>query len=241
MCKKVAIHQLASHYRHKFCAQTLVHETEVRVRIGDELGFGRADGLVAVLLSDGTIFTASLEAKSSRTLFNLSPWYDDERWVLHILIAGGIGLLLAGIVGWFIGTWFWMLVFPILTFFCVSFAYILLTHEHDRYQPIDVVRQVKRYPANEQWIAVSSDAYNSLDSKWREALCAACRREGIGLLRVQSAANISFLERPRLRKVPRGRADFLECYSRSSNIRRKLHTLSDEKSAKYNPSCPLSR
>lgn len=228
MEQRVAVDWLASYYRDSLGVQAIVPETEVRVQAKSKLGFGRADGLVASLLPDGTVYTAALEAKSARTLLNVSPWYDDERWVLHALIAGGLGLLSAGLVGWFVDTWFWMWVFPVLMFLGASFAYLLLTREHSRYRPIDVVQQVKRYPADEQWIAVSADAYNLLDTEWQEALRAACRRESIGLLRVRSTAHCDPLEAPRRRRMPKGHADFLACYARSNDIRRKLRAKFDE-------------
>ena len=103
----------------------------------------------------------------------------------------------------------------------VGFAYLMLTTEHARYRLIDVVQQVKRYPANEQWIAVSADAYSELDDALQEALRSDCRKEGLGLLRVRSATQITPLEKPQPRTPPKGISDFLACYAR---IRRKLHT-----------------
>ena len=44
-----------------------VSKDEVRVRKNSKLGWGRTDGLIAAQVDDGSIFTASIEAKSSRT------------------------------------------------------------------------------------------------------------------------------------------------------------------------------
>lgn len=99
--QRVAVDWLASYYRDRPGVQAIVPETEVRVQAKSKLGFGRADGLVASLLPDGTVYTAALEAKSARTLLNVSPWYDDERWVLHALIAGS-GCCQPG---WWVGSW----------------------------------------------------------------------------------------------------------------------------------------
>ena len=76
---------------------------------------------------------------------------------------------------------------PIGAFVAAAFAYLFMTAQHARYRLIDVIRQVKRYPANEQWVAVSADAYISLADDLQDALHTDCRREGIGLLRVRSA------------------------------------------------------
>jgi len=198
---------------------------ETVVSADSKLGSGRADGLVASLMLDGTVYTAALEAKSARTLPNIMLRYGDELWLLHSLIAGLLGTVMAGAIGWFFSDSWWLRwLVPLVAFFAVGFAYLLLTAEHARYQLIDVVRQVKRYPANEQWIAVSADAYNELDDSLRDALLTDCQKEGLGLLRVRSATHVTPLEKPQPRTQPKGLRDFLACYARSDVIRQKLHT-----------------
>jgi hypothetical protein len=184
-----------------------------------------ADGLVASLMPDGTVHTAALESKSARTLPSIMLRYGDGQWLLHALVAGLLGMVVAGSLGWFFSeTWLSRWILPVVAFFAVGFAYLLLTQEHARYRLIDVVRQVKRYPANEQWIAVSADAYNELDAALQDALLTDCRREGLGLLRVRSAGQVTLMEKPQSRTPPKGLDDFLTCYARSDVIRRKLQT-----------------
>lgn len=192
------------------------------------LGRGRADGLVAWLTSNGTIGTAALEAKSSRTLSHIAFGYLDGRLLLHALTAGAIGLLLAGAGGWLVGTWFWMWVFPIVVFLTAGFAYLLFAQEYSQYRATSVVRQVKRYPADELWIAISADAHNKLFTEEQDTLLAECKKKGIGLLRVQSAKSIKVLEYPQRQKLPKGPDNFLSCYSRSKAIRQELHVKLDQ-------------
>ncbi len=97
---------------------------------------------------------------------------------------------------------------------------------------------MKRYPANEQWIAVSADAYNLLGSH-QETLRLYCRKEGIGLLQVNSKERVKYLETPRPR-APKGRIDFLVYYARSDVIRRKLHTKTEEDQNRIDSTGPLS-
>lgn len=224
--QRVAVDHLTLHYQARDDALAVVGEIETVVRAGIKAGSGRADGLVVSQRRDGTIYTAALEAKSSRTLLNISPWYDDERWILHAILAGGFGILAAILAGWYVGSWIWMSIFTVVGFFGVGFAYLLVTREHNRYRLIDVVQQVKRYPANEQWIAISSDAYNLLGPQ-QETLRLCCRREGIGLLQVRSINSAQHLEaaRPRVNKK---RMEFLEFYARSDIIRRKLYAKAEE-------------
>jgi hypothetical protein len=191
----VAVDRLASHYAGRPDVLSVLSETEVVVRIDSALGSGRADGVVAVLMSDGCIYTAALEAKSARTLPNISLRYRDEQWLLHALAAGLLGLLLTGSIGWLVeGSWLLRWALPVVAFFAVTFAYLLISQKHARYRLIDVMRQVKRSPANERWIAVSADAYNRLADDLRDTLHTDCRNEGIGLLRVRSTTQITFLQ-----------------------------------------------
>ncbi len=220
-----ALKWLASYYRDKVGVRAVHAELETVVSANSKLGSGRADGLVASLMADGTVHTAALEAKSARTLPNIMLRYGDEQWGLHALIVGLLGMAVAGSLGWFLSdSWLLRWIAPVVAFFAVGFAYLLLTQEHARYRLIDVVRQVKRYPANEQWIAVSADAYNRLDDDLQDALLTDCRREGLGVLRVRSANQVIPLEKPRSRTPPKDLGDFLACYARSNVIRRKLNT-----------------
>lgn len=231
--QQVALKKLALHYQARNDTQAVVAETETVVRAEITVGSGRADGLVVSQRHDGAIYTAALEAKSSRTLLNISPWYDDERWVLHALTAGGLGMLIAVLAGWYVGSWLWASVFTIVGFFGAGFAYLLLTQEHSRYRLIDVIQQVKRYPADERWIAVSADAYNLLGSQ-QETLHICCQREGIGLLQVRSINSVKRLETPRPRTSKR-HVEFLEFYARSGIIRRKLHAKAEENKNQTEP------
>lgn len=226
--QRAALEWLVSYYAGQ-AGMTAVHaEKETVVSAKSELGSGRADGLVASLMPDGTVHTAALEAKSARTLPNITLRYGDDQWLLHALLAGLLGMAVAGSLGWFlINTWLSRWILPVVAFFAVGFAYLLLTKEAARYRLIDVVRQVKRYPANEQWIAVSADSHNDLDDALQEALLTDCRKEGLGLLRVRSAGRVTLLEKPRSRTPPEGLSDFLTCYARSDLIRQKLHQLAD--------------
>ena len=216
-----AITWLTAQWRAQADVLTVVGVAEARVRAATKLGRGRADGLVAAL-QDGKIHVASIEAKSRRTLFSTKHRYKNAPWFTHSLAAGLLALLCAFAVGWTIGHWVLLWVLPFLLFVIVTVTYALLTVEQPRYQVIDVVNQVKRYPANEQWIALSADAYNRLGAKSQEKLQLSCRHNGIGLLRVSPAQRVLCLETATHKPVPGGITDFLTCYDREHAIRREL-------------------
>ena len=58
--QRVAVEWLASHNADQARVRAVRTETETRVVAGSKLGSGRADGLVASLMDDGTVYTASL-------------------------------------------------------------------------------------------------------------------------------------------------------------------------------------
>jgi hypothetical protein len=220
--QKAALRRLTTQYEQRHNIEVVVSETEVGVKNVSKLGCGRADGLIVAKLSDGAIYTVSLEAKSSKTSFNITPSYRDERWLFHAVLAGVVGLILAGIIGWPSGNWFWMWVFPLIVFIVISLVFLLITYDFSYYRPIDVISQIKRYPANEQWIAISTDVYNQLSGEEQSSLRTDCQRQGIGLIRVSAGEKINILEEAKPQKLPKGYEDFLECYAREFSLRKKL-------------------
>jgi len=220
--QREAVQWLTAYYQQRTDVQASVAEIEVVIRSTSKLGSGRADGLVVSQLQNGTIYTAAVEAKSIRTMSNIRQRYRNEPWVGHALLAGGVSLVLVGVVCWFVGTGLWLWVLPLIAFLGGGAAYLFLMSEHRLYRTIDVIKQVKRYPAHEQWIALSTDAYNRLARVVQTAFREECRREGIGLLHVRSRQQSAVVELPRPHPVPKGQADFLACYVRGDQIRQTL-------------------
>jgi hypothetical protein len=226
--QSVAVNWAANYYQQNPDIQIALPHMEVRVSSKSRLGRGQADGLIVAQLLDGTIYTISLEAKSSKSRRDIRLWYKDGRWFLHAVLMGGIGLVMTGVIAWSVGGWFWMWIFPLLAFIVMSFAYLAVTLENSHYRSIDVINQVKRYPANEKWIAMSTDAYNLLKPEERKTLRKDCRSEGIGLMRISAGEKVNLLESPVPQDSPTDCRDFLECYARAEAIRRELEDKSRE-------------
>lgn len=220
--QNVAVGWLADYYRSRLGTQAVCTTQQVGVSHSSRLGSGIADGLIAARLSDGTIFTASLEAKSYSTNANVRPRYKDAKLLLHSVLVGSVGLIVAGFIGWSIGGWFWSWVFPFLAFVIIGSIYFIATFDRSRYRPIDAIAQIKRYPANEQWIVLSTDVHNMLNGEKQLALHKDCQREGIGLLRISAGKKVTLMEVPKPHSLPKGYDDFLVCYAKGHQIRRKL-------------------
>jgi hypothetical protein len=214
--RDVAVKWLACYYQRPG-VQVVLPEKEVRVGKKNKLGKGQADGLIVALLSDDSVYTASLEAKSSKTRRNIIPSPRDGKWLLHAVLIGIGSLVLAEVVGQWLGGWFLIWVLPVLVFILVGFAYLVITLGHSHYRAIDVIDQVRNYPANEQWIAISADAYDQLETE-QEGLHKDSHKEGIGLMRISVGEQVTLLSTP----VPKEHQDFLTCYAREKSIRQKL-------------------
>jgi hypothetical protein len=80
--KETAVKWLVDYYGQQPNVQAVIAETEVRINSNTKLGSGRADGLIVTKLLSGTIRTASIEAKSLKTIYNLSAFYEDDKSLL---------------------------------------------------------------------------------------------------------------------------------------------------------------
>ncbi len=224
--QQTALKKLKAHYQPRFPAAIACQEVGVFKKCN--LGRGRADGLIVAQSAVGQIFIASFEAKSSRTLFNLLPWYKDEKWVGHAFMVGFISLLVAAVIAFDqTANWFWLWLFPVILFIVVAVAYLVITNDLSYYRPISVVAQAKRYPADEQWVVLSTDVFNQLGPEGKRTLLKDCQKEGIGLIRINAGEKMIIEQQPRPRQLPPGYSDFLECYARGQTLRQELQSVLD--------------
>jgi hypothetical protein len=230
-----ALAWLAGYYAALPDVQAVIHRQEVVVRGGRKQRRGRADGLVIMQRAGHSPYVAALEAKSSKTFSALLAIDPDERYIRPACLAGLAGLLLAGGIGWSIGGWFWQWAFPLLMFLLIGFAYLTITLYSERYKQTDVIAQVRRYPANEQWIALSTDSWNQVNLRSTATLHADCRKQGIGLLRVSAGSRVKPIEYPQANRVPKGTSDFLVCYAREQALRKLLKEAVEAKSRPADP------
>jgi hypothetical protein len=231
--QNLAVAWIEARFRAYAEVQYVVSAKETLVVSNTNLGRGRADGLVAAAFPDGSIQVASIEAKSSRTLSDISFYYLNNPWGIHSLAAGVFGLLCSLPFGWYIDNWFVIWILPLMMFFIIGFTYLFATLEHPRYQSIKIINQVRRYPANEQWIAISSDAYNRLSTSHRQKLHQGCQKHGIGFIQVTSSTKVKCLEVAIAMETPKGVSDFLVCYARGDALRRKLNTTEHHRENDY--------
>lgn len=157
----------------------------------------RADGMFCLHTKRQRFFVASLEAKSHKTLHNLSPKWNDGKVfqngsaialvliILFLLIASSLSSLWLIIGSLLIG------LFSLLGYFFYSESFAPTSHKLS-----EVFQQIDKYPGNEQWLAVSDDSLILLNMQSNffkgqsndEAIKEICIKRGVGLLVVTPKA-----------------------------------------------------
>lgn len=116
------------------------------------------------------------------------------------------------------------LLLPVGIFLFAGLGFLIYMRKIDHYQPIDVIRQVKGYPANEKWIALSVDVYQALEDEERATFLNLCTENGIGLLCVSRNRSVKIIHVPNPVQTPKQIDSFLVYYSRDRLIREALIT-----------------
>lgn len=228
--QKRALGYLETYYNNRFLRRKIFTAEEVTTK--RTYGGKRADGL---LVFQGRItgkpYVVSMEAKSIKTLPAIEPYQDMQRWWYNSLRFGlfvglGSGLLyLAGQAQTVLD-----ILLPIIWSLFAGIAFGLLTWRSYRHKTVDVITQLKQYPANEQWLAFSKDAFLALTVPKQQSLSTICKYRGVGLLLIGKGKEIQLLNKPD------GRwywfwdsrigwqwiSDFLIYYSREKEIRRAI-------------------
>ncbi len=94
----VSLGYLKEYYKEKYKKDTVFAKQEVVVR--KRFGGGRADGLISFRDFNHNIFTVSLEAKSCKTLCNITFWYDDIKRTNHGFFTGFIAIVISLYLLW---------------------------------------------------------------------------------------------------------------------------------------------
>lgn len=225
--QKRAMSFLEKYYDNRLLRRRMFVAEEVRTK--RVFGGKRADGLLAYKSRlSAKPFVVSMEAKSLKTLPAIKPYQDMGRWwwnsmrfALFLCFATG----LAYIAGQ--GQTFVAIYVPIIWCLMAGITFGLLTWSSYRHQTIDVITQLKQYPANEQWLAFSKEAFKALTEEKKQLLTTVCKNRGVGLLIIGKNNGADLLSKPKKRSTwfieRRGGwqwiSDYLIYYSREQEIR----------------------
>lgn len=210
---------LENYYQTKYKPKKLYGKIEVYT--SKKYGNKRADGFIA-FRRGGKPYVVSMESKSHKTIKALKPYRVNKLWIRESIWAGFIFCLMSGSLFF---TWraedlglatLYRFLIPITAFAIGSIGYAFLFRNSYKFQELAVVKQILQYPANEQWISFSKDAFQLLSESKRKILVNVCKARGLGLLVVDKWYRIENLNKPKRRRKLFG--NFLKYYKNNQEI-----------------------
>lgn len=218
--QEIAQDYLRDKYRRKARHRRIYSDIEVRTK--PKFGSKRADGFLAFQHWLMGTYVVSMEAKSYKTLPAMTPKIEPRLFLFNCLRAGFIITMLTGTLFVFLkgsatGTELYL---PVGVLVSGGFFYGILTRKSFSHKVVDVIQQVKQYPANEYWLAFSEDSLDSLRDERVNHLVEISRNLGIGILIVKPGGQVE--ERLRARRHWKWFGDYLKFYSVEQQVREKL-------------------
>jgi len=216
----IAQDYLRDKYRRKARRRRIYSDIEVRTK--PKFGGKRADGFLAFDHWLWGTYVVSMEAKSFKTIPAMTPKVDSRLFLFNCLRAGFIISLLTGTLFVFLNgsASSTELYLPLAVLVCGGIAYGILTRKSFSHKVVDVIKQVRQYPANEYWLAFSQDSLDSLKDERVEHLVEISRNLGIGILVVKPGGRV--VERIKARRKWKMFGDYLRFYSVEKQVRKKL-------------------
>ena len=195
---------------------------EIEVYTRKKYGGKRADGLLAFKHWLWGTYVVSVEAKSYKTLGAIKPFRDNALLIRNCIKAGFIFCVITGsfFALYKMDDGFWQYLLPLNTFILGGLIYGFVTRKSHRHKVVNVIQQVKQYPANEQWLALSQDSLNAISIEKMKKLQTIAKNQGIGIIVVKKKQQAEVLLQPQMRW--KWYKDFLIYYSKEKNIRESI-------------------
>jgi hypothetical protein len=216
--QNIAVQYMVDYYKWRAKHSRVWNKIEVRTKKGD-----RADGLIAFKKRIiGGVFVASMEAKSYKTLDNIKPRLDVMLWMKNSFYYCSILTFILAVFVLFqkIKDPTYALILVASTW-VVSFVLIaIFTRRIHFNQTMDVFKQVLRYKADEQWIALSQDSFEMIDKRLQKPFVQVLKARGIGLLIVDSKKKVNRIHKPKRNHKLFG--NYLKYYSIGGEIKEYL-------------------
>ena len=205
-----------------------IHYKRKKVHISTEehtKDYNRVDVFLAFPFKNKKVYVVAIEAKSKTTLGQLRLNDSEEkrigisRWVIGILFFAFISFLFKNQVRQVLDSPTALLIAVTIIIGIILFAQLLKKLNFKFTKSIPVIEQLKKYHANEKWIAVSTEAIEK-DSDYR-ILRKETQKRGIGLIIVDENGDLSISHNPKA-FYERVKQDFLSYYLRETDLRKEL-------------------
>jgi len=173
---------LVRRYEGKSLGKRIFSQLEVRTK--QKYGGKRADGLLVFKHLLWGEFVVSMEAKSFKTLDAIRPYKDHGsiilgsiKWGIYAVIGSGAGIAIIKQENLFL-----KIGFPMVMFLMGAIIHFLLTQNRVCHQMSNVIEQIRQYPGDHQWLAVSKDSLERLPKEKRRNFRMTCKHQGIGII-----------------------------------------------------------
>ena len=215
-----ALGYLRKRYRPRLWRGKVFAQQEMWTR--RKYGGKRADGLVAFRHWLLGTYVVSMEAKSVKTLTAITPASKMSLLLKNSLWMGISICLLSGaaLAFWRLEDGWLQYAIPLNIMVISGLVYAYFSRNSAKHQSLNVIQQIRQYPANEQWLAFSKDSYAAVSTQNQKRIHLLCRQEGIGILMVNKRGKVEELLLPKRRWKWIG--DFLKYYSREEQIRKLI-------------------
>ncbi len=220
--QEIAQNYLENYYR-RWGRSHIYSNLEERTK--KKYGMKRADGLLAYRKSRRNAYVITMEAKSHKTLPALKPYRVNSLWIRDSIWKGMLITSLSGIM-FFVWNMmeyppFIQLGIPLSVWTAATITYAQIFKNSHRYQEMKVIKQVFQYPANEQWLSFSYDAFDLINPKLQNNLFKICKARGVGVLIVSPTKTVRLVHKAKRRRKWFGK-DYLNYYNEEYNIRKFL-------------------
>ena len=188
--QNTALNYLKSYYQSQHPDRQVFADIELRTKYRRKRG--RVDGLLAFKNDSGYVYTASMEAKSHKTYGSLKNKPRDVLFFLTLLLSFVLIVSAFWIVFTTMVLWLKILLSLVLgaVFSIAVTQYCLGKFYFDTH---GIIEQVKRYPADERWIALSVDAYKNCNRIEGGTLISKSKAEGVGIVIVSAGSKVKCL------------------------------------------------
>ena len=218
--QKAAQKLLERRYEGKSWGKQIFSQLEARTK--QKHGGKRADGLLVFKHLLWGEFVVSMEAKSFKTLNAIRPYKDHGsiiigslKWGLYSVIGSGAAIALIRQDALLL-----KLGFPLIVFLLGAIIYALLTHNRIYHQISNVIEQIRQYPGDHQWLAISKDSLEQLSKDKKHLLKWTCKYQGIGIIVVNQREKAKVWIRPKWNW--NWFRSYLTYYSRENIIRKVI-------------------
>lgn len=181
-----------------------------------------ADGLFSLLNPDKSIFIASLHTGNSTSISRLLTTYKSKGLGKTRYMTAGLLLLASLYIGIMLAQQPYLYVLPAAAVVAVA-GYALhgtLEKKHLKRKLEFLLNDLKKTPADEQWLGLSISSLSFRQNPLAKHLLAICERRGIGVITVGKRAKVVQLLEPQTQVCRRG--DFLSLYEAEARIRKTL-------------------